>query len=274
MPTLDTDGLVWRLETAHFPSPVTRWSSALFTTMETEILSRLMAESGVLLDGIAYRELDGRIYTAVVPFGGRPREPSHRWLTPVLCRTMPSIRRRLAAAHTTDVVDGHGQAVDEWLGGKEDDLLERGRAFLVGDLGALTTDQVADRLEEQLRFMDECFTWHFRLHGAGADAIGRLGLELTSLHGWTVPEFLDLFTGLSGTALGPVQAQRSIVELIEAADGLAVLDAAGSLATWPSTRTTSPARCRPTRTCGASAPSGTRWRTRRSSSDPTGCCAS
>ena len=44
-----------------------------------------------------------------------------------------------------------------------------------------------------------------------------------------MPEFLDLFTGLSGTALGPVQAQRSIVELIEAADGLAVLDAAGSL---------------------------------------------
>jgi pyruvate,water dikinase len=221
--------LVWRLETAHFPGPVTRWTSSLFTTMETEILANLMAEAGVLLDGVAYRELDGWIYTAVVPLGGRAREPSPRWLAPVLCRTKPSIRRRLSAAHTTDVIDRHGQAIEEWLGGKEDDLLERGRAFLVGDLGALTTSQVADRLEEQLRFVEECFTWHFRLHGAGADAIGRLGLELTTHHGWTVPEYLDLFTGLSDQTLGPVQGQRSIVALVEAADALEVLDAATSL---------------------------------------------
>ena len=78
MPAPDTDGLVWRLETAHFPGPVTRWTSSLFTTMETEILANLMAEAGILLDGVAYRELDGWIYTAVVPFGGRARDPSPR----------------------------------------------------------------------------------------------------------------------------------------------------------------------------------------------------
>jgi pyruvate,water dikinase len=44
-----------------------------------------------------------------------------------------------------------------------------------------------------------------------------------------VPEYLDLFTGLSDTALGPVQAQRSIVELIATAGDLATLDEATSL---------------------------------------------
>jgi rifampicin phosphotransferase len=223
------DGLVWRLETAHFPGPVTRWSSELFTSMETDIAARVMAEFGVLLEGIAFREIDGRVYMTVVPLGGRVRQAPLRWLTPVLCRTMPSIRKRVAAAHSAEVDDRHGQAVDDWLAGREDDLLERGRAFLVGDLGALSEGQLADRLEEQLRFVDECFTWHFRLHSAGADAIGRLGLDLTAHHGWTVPDFLDLFTGLSDTTMGPIQAQQAIVELVDEAGGRAALDAAGSL---------------------------------------------
>ena len=75
-----TDGLVWRLEAVRFPEPVTRWSSALFTTMETEVVARVMDETGVLLDGVASREFDGRIYTAIVPLGGGRR--TARWLVP------------------------------------------------------------------------------------------------------------------------------------------------------------------------------------------------
>ena len=71
----ETDSLEWTLESVHFPDPVTRWSAALYTTTQTAVIEHLMAELGILLDGIAFRELDGRIYTALVPFGGAARKP-------------------------------------------------------------------------------------------------------------------------------------------------------------------------------------------------------
>jgi phosphohistidine swiveling domain-containing protein len=211
-----TDDLDWTLEAGHFPDPVTRWSSALFTTTRTAVVERLMAEVGVLLDGIVYRELDGRIYTAVVPLGGASHKPRSRWLLPIVSRTSSALRQRLAAAHAADVDDWYGRVVEEWQDHVEDDLLQRGRGYLAGDLAALSEEQVAARLDEQLRFVEEGLTWYFQLYGACVDAIGRLGLELTRDHGWTVVELMDLFAGLSHTTTDPLEAQAAIVECLRA----------------------------------------------------------
>ena len=224
------EGVLWSLDRAHFPAPVTRWSSALFTTTQTEVIHQLMAESGMLLDGIAYREVDGWIYRAVVPLGGRPHQPVPRWMVPVLCRTRPALRKRLAAAHAADVSDQTGTTVTRWRGGEEDLLRERGLGYLAGELTALTPRQVGARLEEQLRFVTECLTWHIRLHAATADAIGRLGLDLTANRGWTLPEFMDLFVGLSDATLGPADVQQAIVERIRESGGLEKLAGARTLA--------------------------------------------
>jgi pyruvate,water dikinase len=223
-----TDGLVWRLEAVRFPEPVTRWSSALFTTMETDVIARVMDETGVLLDGVAAREFDGRVYTAIVPLGGRAR--TARWLIPVLRRVRPELRRRLAAAHAADVADWSGHTVEEWKGGAEVDLVERGRGFLAGDLTALTAHQVAARLEEQLRFVEVSFTWRARLQAAAVDAVGRLGLELSRDHSWPVPEIMDLFVGLAGTATDPAVAQLAIVDLVRSEGAMPALEQATTLA--------------------------------------------
>ena len=209
----ETDNLEWTLESVHFPDPVTRWSAALYTTTQTAVIEQLMAELGILLDGVAFRELDGRIYTALVPFGGAARKPQPRWLLPIISRTSPALRQRLAAAHAADVSDWSGAVVEEWHERAEDELLERARAYLVGDLSALNEEQVAGRLDEQLRLVEEGLTWHFRLHAAGVDAIGRLGLELTRDHGWRVADVMDLFTGLSATTTGPAAAQEELAAL-------------------------------------------------------------
>ena len=226
----ETSSLEWTLESVHFPDPVTRWSSALYTTTQTAIIEQLMAELGILLDGVAYRELDGRIYTALVPLGGSARKPQPRWLLPIVSRTSPTLRQRLAAAHAADVSDWSGAVVEEWLDRAEDDLLERGRAYLVGDLTALNEEQVAARLDEQLRLVEEGLTWHFRLHAAGVDAIGRLGLELTRDHGWRVTELMDLFSGLSAATTGPAAAQEELAALVRAEGAAEALLAATTLA--------------------------------------------
>jgi pyruvate,water dikinase len=225
-----TDGLTWTLESVHFPDPVTRWTSALYTTTQTAIVEGLMAALGMLLDGVAFREIDGRIYTAVVPFGGTGHKPPRRWLLPIVARTSSGLRQRLAAAHAADVEDWSGHVVDEWHERAEDDLLERGRAYLVGDLNALSEQQVAARLDEQLRLAEEGLTWHFRLQAAGVDAIGRLGLELTRDHGWRITEVMDLFTGLSATTTGPAAAQQELAALVRAEGAAEALLRAGTLA--------------------------------------------
>jgi pyruvate,water dikinase len=226
----ETDSLEWTLESVHFPDPVTRWSAALYTTTQTAVIEQLMAELGILLDGVAFRELDGRIYTALVPFGGAARKPQPRWLLPIISRTSPALRQRLAAAHAADVSDWSGAVVEEWHERAEAELLERGRAYLVGDLSALNEEQVAGRLDEQLRLVEEGLTWHFRLHAAGVDAIGRLGLELTRDHGWRVAELMDLFTGLSATTTGPAAAQEELAALVRDEGAAEALLAATTLA--------------------------------------------
>lgn len=226
----ETDSLKWTLESVHFPDPVTRWSAALYTTTQTAVIEQLMAELGILLDGVAFRELGGRIYSALVPFGGADRKPQPRWLLPIISRTSPTLRQRLAAAHAADVNDWSAAVVEEWNEQAEDDLLERGRAYLVGDLSALNDEQVAGRLDEQLRLVEAGLRWHFRLHAAGVDAIGRLGLELTRDHGWPVAELMDLFTGLSATTTGPAAALEDLAALVRAEGAAEALLAASTLA--------------------------------------------
>ena len=75
-----------------------------------------MEETGVLLDGVAAREFDGRDLHG----DGAARRPgphAARWLVPVMRRVRPELRRRLAAAHAADVTDWSGHTVEEWKGG-------------------------------------------------------------------------------------------------------------------------------------------------------------
>ena len=124
----ETDGLEWTLEAVHFPDPVTRWSSALYTTMQTEVVARLMAEIGVLLDGVAFRSSTAGSTRAVVPLGGRARSPP-RWLVPIIGRTCA---RRCAGdwPRPTPPTSPTGRpGVEEWKSDAEDDLLERGHGL-------------------------------------------------------------------------------------------------------------------------------------------------
>ena len=129
-----TDGLVWTLEAVRFPEPVTRWSSALYTTLQTEIIARAHGRDGRPPRRPGLRgSWTGDLHRGGAIRGAGPHRP--RWLIPILCRARPDLRRRLAAAHAADVTDWSGQIVDEWQRDKETDLLERGRGYLAGDLG-------------------------------------------------------------------------------------------------------------------------------------------
>ncbi len=189
----------------------------------------MVAEAGLPIDGLAFRELDGRVYTTIVPLGGKARRPPPKALLPVLLKVVPELRRRVAASRAWSSDDRPAKIVDEWLGGKEDAVRAEGRRLIAIDADSLSGARLADLIDEAFAYATDAWYWHFRLHGAGVWQIGLLGLELEREHGWTDIEFAELFTGLSDASTAPGRAQDAILESIAAAEGLDALAAATSL---------------------------------------------
>ncbi len=225
----DTGGLTWSLEPSHFPAAPTRWTAQLFVTIQTEVLRRVTAEAGLPVDGLAMREFDGRVYTVVVPLGGKARKPPPAFLVPLLCKVVPELRRRVAASRQWERDDRPAQIIAEWFGGKEAALLDQGRMFFRLDLEHHSGVKLAEAIDRAIAYADDALFWHFYLHGAAVWQIGRLGMQLEADHGWTDAEFAALFTGLSTTSTGPAAAQRALLTLIDEHGARGTLERAQSL---------------------------------------------
>ncbi len=225
----DTGGLTWSLEPSHFPAAPTRWTAHLFVTIQTEVLRRVTAEAGLPVDGLAMREFDGRVYTVVVPLGGKARKPPPAALVPLLCKVVPELRRRVAASNRWEREDRPAQIIEEWFGGKEAALLDEGRTFFRLDLEHLSGVKLAEAIDRAIAYAEDALFWHFYLHGAAVWQIGRLGMQLEAEHGWSDAEFAALFTGLSSTSTGPAAAQRALLDLIDEQDARNTLARAESL---------------------------------------------
>ena len=182
-----------------------------------------MAEAGLPLDTLGFREFDGRVYTTIVPLGGKARRPPPKALLPILLRVHPELRRRVAASKTWFGEGRPAQVIDEWLGGKETELRDEGRRLIAIDVESLPSPKLADLIDETFAYVTDAWFWHFRLHGAAVWEIGMLGLELERDHGWNDIEFAALFTGLSNASTAPGKAQDAILKLIADADGLDAL---------------------------------------------------
>ena len=221
--------LSWELEPSHFPQPLTRWANELFCTLQTSSIARLASEYGLLLEGVAMREFDGRVYTAVVPLGGKVRKPPPPFLVPLLVKLVPELRRRIARGREAEARDEMGRALESWLTTDEPRMLAVAHDLSSRDLTSLSDAELAGVLDEAMALAAEGIYVHFKLHGVAVFLIGRLGHELCTKHGWTTAEFTDLFTGLSDTSTGPGGAQAAIVELVQAAGGHEALASASSL---------------------------------------------
>jgi hypothetical protein len=149
----DTGGLTWTLEPSHFPAAPTRWGAEIAVTRQTQVLTRVFAEAGLPIETLDYREFDGRVYTSIVPLGGKARKPPPKVLLPLLLKVVPEAppRRRPGRA-----ADGRPRRSRRWLGGKSamrtEQAADRDRRLAVGT-------KLADLIDEVL-----CATgaWYWR----------------------------------------------------------------------------------------------------------------
>ena len=143
----DTGGLTWTLEPSHFPAAPTRWGAEIAVTRQTEVLARVFAEAGLPIETLGFREFDGRVYTTIVPLGGKARKPPPKMLLPVLLRVVPELRKRVAASRSWAEDDRPTKIIDEWLGGKERKLRAEGRRLIAIDADSLSGPKLADLID-------------------------------------------------------------------------------------------------------------------------------
>jgi pyruvate,water dikinase len=227
---METDGLYWERDDAHWPGRLSRWCAEIMVTSYAKGIKELAAEHGWLLDGIAMREIDNCVYFAVVPIGGKARKPPPAFLVPLLLRLVPEMRRRVARLRGDNATGYWAKAVDDWYEHRERELLEQVDELLGIELGPLDDIELAALIRRTVDHANARMKDHFHCHGAGIANISTLGLELTSKHGFTTTEFAGLLTGLSETTTGPAAAQQAIVDAAAAAGALDRLRQAGDLA--------------------------------------------
>lgn len=223
------DGLFWELEDVHYPNPPSRWAARLLLEGQSRGIAELMAESGLLLEGIRFVEHEGGVYVGMIPLGGKARKAPPTWLMPLLWRIHPELRRRIKTALRRESEGAPRRLVDDWLDHQERDLIDDAMRHLKVDLTALSDEQLDSELGFGLEYADRALKKHFELHGAGIFEIGMFAMELTQQHGFTTAEVAGLLTGLSDTTTGPAEAQQEIVDAVVRVNASSVLANAESL---------------------------------------------
>src|SRR5260370_37745539 len=94
---MEDGGLYWDGDEVVGAGRLSRWCAEIMVKRYAQGVKELAAEHGWLIDGIAIREVDGCVYYAVVPVGGKARKAPPKFLVPLLLKVVPEMRRRAAA---------------------------------------------------------------------------------------------------------------------------------------------------------------------------------
>jgi pyruvate,water dikinase len=227
---METRGLYWERDDVHWPGRLSRWCAEIMVKRYAQGVKELAAEHGWLIDGIAIQEVDGWVYYAVVPVGGKARKPPPAFLVPLALRLVPEMRRRVAALRRDNANDYWERSIADWFAFREQELLDEADRLLTADVASLDDAALAQLTRQAVDHAGACMKEHFHCHGAGIAAISTLGRELTAEHGFTTAEFAGLLTGLSDATTGPAASQQAIVEAVIAAQGSDALRRATDLA--------------------------------------------
>lgn len=112
IPVVIPDGF-WEREVSHMPLP---WHPIDDLTVgpSQAAIRRWVGEFGYLFEGIEFVDIGGWIYTRIAPLGGKEGPQLPMWVMWLAVRTMPMIRRRLAAATNAVRSDKAGLFIEQW----------------------------------------------------------------------------------------------------------------------------------------------------------------
>lgn len=187
----------WQREISHVPQPITPMSGTSMKVAVNGAFRRLFAEMGALIETIEFEEIDGWVYTRVVPLGDKDRKAPPPLLFGLLARLMPAMRARLRRARTVVRDDHFGRYLDRWFAELRPALEARIAELRSIALTELGDDELVAHVRQVDRWLAEAMEIHFTLHGTNALFLGDLAFCCRDLLGWEDSRTMGLLVGLS-----------------------------------------------------------------------------
>jgi rifampicin phosphotransferase len=195
----------WQRDPSHFPLPLTPLSRRVHR--QTEWLRAACAESGMIVDPIAFEDIGGWRYFCAVPSA--------------------DVADRVATAVAAARSDLHGQHIERWYAESRHALVTRASALREVDLPRLTDSELDEQLSTALAVVDEGGQIHFRLLVAMSVLVGSFARTSRNLLGWDNQRTFELLSGTSAASTEPARALTTLVAAVRRSPLLRRLLAAG-----------------------------------------------
>ncbi|MEM7094419.1 MAG: PEP-utilizing enzyme [Actinomycetota bacterium] len=211
----------WELDRSHYDSAVTPVTSMLMTEATEAAYRKLFETVGVPAQTVAMREVNGFVYTRVVPYFGADSSSTRvppDWLIKLIFRLHPEMRRREQRA--SEQFDGKTfkTVIEDWHRRIKPHYVERNQAFQATDPAALDDGELADHVDSLVAYVRETYEEHHRLHGYD---IGPLALLVVACRDWGI-EPGEALAALEGSSPSTVEPRRHLAAI------RAEIDAAGA----------------------------------------------
>lgn len=208
----------WDLDRSHYDSAITPISDQLMMAAVEAAYRKLFGVLGVPAKSITMQQVNGFVYSQVVPFFGASdsTKTPPNWLIKLIFRVHPELRRREKLS--AKALDGEEsrKVIADWHARIRPHYVERNLAYQRVDLAELDDGALADHAHELVGYLRETFEEHHRLHGYD---IGPLAIYVVSCKEWGIPagDALAALAGASPSTTLPRRQLAAIRAEVEAA---------------------------------------------------------
>lgn len=203
----------WQKDTSHFPTPLTPFGASVLLPALSEV-PPIMAEFGVMIEGVEQRSVGGEVYMHTVPIGGKERAPPPSWAVWLGVRIAPPFRRRARTAREALASGLPQQLLDRWEREWREAFGSEFRELMSVDLATLSDAALLAHLDRTEDLHRRGVDLHFRLVAPYDLALYDLRVCCEELLGWDGARTLALLTGASVASSEPGRALRSLAERI------------------------------------------------------------
>ena len=177
-------------------------------------LSEATGTFGLLIRSGELHIVDHRAYLEMIPFGARRLPPPPSWLLPVLIRTIPPIRSRVARAVDAVRSDAAGRILERWIDVGRTRLVAELRSRHAIDLAAMDVERLVDHLDETLGFFERACTEHWVAMFASSQTLAEYVFLARDLLDWTADRALSALDAPSTASTDAAVALDELAELL------------------------------------------------------------
>lgn len=206
----------WQREASHAPLPWSPLASSLAYEERIAALRDVMAEFGLLIEGLEFAEIGGWEYMRLVPLGSKDRPAPPAWLMGLLVRTVPTMRRRVRRAAEAVRTDLAGRIIDRWYDEWRPRLSARSAELRTVDLDGLTDAELLAHWDAAVDHLRDGQRVHFTAHAAICLPLARLVFTAQELLGWDEAATLRLLAGLSDMSTEPGRRLQTLADAVVA----------------------------------------------------------